>query len=69
MQYIPIRLSPLTTIATDGENYEGQEIKFKVKNNIVCLKARLCKEIDKGSNPDVICTNYATLSFSYFLVL
>lgn len=43
-QYIPIRLSPLTTIASDGENYEGQEIKFKVKNNVVCHGTLLVKK-------------------------
>ena len=32
--FLTIRLSPIARIATDGEFYEGQEVKFKVRNNI-----------------------------------
>ena len=43
-KYIPIKMSPMATITSDGENYEGQEIKFKVRNNVICYGTMIVKK-------------------------
>ena len=37
-KYIPVRLAIVDEISTKGENYEGQEVRLILKNDIVILK-------------------------------
>lgn len=42
--YVNIRLTPLVELASNGEIYEGQEVKFKVRNNVFCHGTLLVKK-------------------------
>jgi len=42
--YMTIKMTPLQRIATDGDFYEGQEVKFKVRNNVYCHGLTLVKK-------------------------
>lgn len=42
--YTLIKMTPMQRIATDGEFYEGQEVKFKVRNNVFCHGQMIVKK-------------------------
>lgn len=42
--YMTIKMTPLQRITSDGDFYEGQEVKFKVRNNIFCHGTMLVKK-------------------------
>ena len=42
--YLKIKMTPITRIVSNGEFYEGQEVKFKIRNNIYCHGLTLVKK-------------------------
>lgn len=42
--YVNIKMTPLIELASNGEIYEGQEVKFKVRNNVFCHGTLLVKK-------------------------